>query len=82
MNAKTALWSPNLWSVTADEGSCSSKCRSERIGRIVALILLSGIVGAAFSACASSARHSVNSTSMSAISSCPGQEGYPDCRPN
>jgi hypothetical protein len=57
------------------------ECRME-IARLIALLLSCGTVGTAVSACASYRANSLNSTPMSALSGCPGQEGYPDCQPN
>ena len=57
------------------------RCRVET-ARLIALLILCGVVGTAVSGCASFRGSSFNSTRMSALSTCPGQEGYPDCRPN
>ena len=56
-------------------------CRTE-MARLIALLLLWGVVGTAVSGCAWFRGSSLNSTHASALSSCTGQEGYPDCQPN
>jgi hypothetical protein len=63
----------------ASEGT--HRCRTEMEG-LIALLLLCGVVGTAVSGCASFKGSSFNPTHISALSSCPGQEGYPDCQPN
>ena len=74
--------SPGYEFASGPKGSEGRYGRRTDRARLIALLVLCGVVGTAVSGCASFKGSSFNSARMSDRSGCPGQEGYPDCQPN